>query len=234
MLFASSRRYKRRMVAAGLGLLGGYWFLISPLFSIPATQLLVRLVPPDRGETADAVVVLARASYIQGDRYTTAVDMIEAGRAPNLLVMGRAQGGLVLETMEKRNLSPSSLLSATCVRTTNHEAESAVASLGAKGLSRIILITDSPHMLRAWLIFKSFGFSVIPHIEPLPPEMPHNRRSFLAIREYLGLVSYAALGRFHNQSPSALPAAAQAIANDFPTDRCFMTVDQIRQFSSSS
>ncbi|WP_017298600.1 YdcF family protein [Nodosilinea nodulosa] len=234
MLLASGRRYKQQMVILGLGLLIAYWLMISPLFSAAATRLLVSFVPPDRGEPADAVVVLARDGQIEGDRHSTAVSMVAAGRAPNLLVMGRAQGMKVLRELERRQLSPARFLSSTCVRTTNHEAESAVAALGSKGLSRIILITDPPHMLRAWLIFKSFGFSVIPHIEPMPPEVAANQRSLLAIREYLGLVSYAALGRFHNRPSSALPQEAQAFANTFPADRCFMTAEQIRQSLSSS
>ena len=234
MVIAGRPRYRWRMATLGLSLLAAYWFVVSPLFSVPATQLLVRLVPPDTGATADAVVVLARESAIQGGRYDTAVDMVDSGRAPQMLVMGRAQGNQVFRQLEQRNLSPDGLLSAVCVRTTYNEAHSASAILGTRGATNIILITDAPHMLRAWLTFKSLGFTVIPHIEPLPDWIPHHERSFLAIREYLGLISYAALGRFEQRSVSDLPAMATEMLAKYPLDNCFMTADQIRRSLSSS
>ncbi|WP_275336071.1 YdcF family protein [Nodosilinea sp. PGN35] len=228
-MVASKPKYRRRMVSASVALLVAYWFVLSPLFAVPATALLTSFVPPDTGESADAIVVLARTGWIQGDRYDTAVDMVAEGRSSNLLIMGRSQGGTVLKALDERNLSPNLMLSAVCVRTTKQEAESAAAALGAKGLNRVILITDTPHMLRAWLTFKGLGFSVIPHIEPLPTEVDSGERSLLAIREYLGLVSYAGLGRFQGESPQTLPAVAREVAKDFPADRCFMTAEQLRQ-----
>lgn len=234
IVVASRPRYRRRLATASLTLLAVYWFLVSPLFSVPATQLLVRLVPPDTGETADAVVVLARESAIQGERYETAIDMVDSGRASQMLVMGEVQGNQVFRQFEQRNLSPDRLFSAVCVQTTYNEAHSASAILGSRGATKIILITDPPHMLRAWLTFKSLGFSVIPHPEPLPDWIPHHERSFLAIREYLGLASYAALGRFESRPTSALPELAQEMLAQYPLDNCFMTADQIRQSLPSS
>ncbi|MGB3310051.1 MAG: YdcF family protein [Nodosilinea sp.] len=227
-MIASKPKYRRRMISACLALMAAYLFLLSPLFSMPATALLSSFVPPDPGESADAVVVLARTDRIQGDRYGTALDMVATGRSPNLLIMGRNQGAEVLKASDDRNLSPN-LTSAVCVKTTKQEAESAAAALGSKGLKKIVLITDTPHMLRAWLTFKGLGFTVMPHVEPLPADVGYRDRSLLAIREYLGLASYAGLGRFSGQSPNTLPEVAKAVADDFPADRCFMTADQIRQ-----
>lgn len=234
MFLASQPRYRQRMVTFGLILLATYWFVVSPLFSIPATQLLVWQVPKDTGETADAVVVLARDPMIQGNRYETAVDMVNSGRAPQMLIMGKIQGRKVFQQLEQRNLSPELMLSAVCVKTTLNEAHSAGALLGSRGAKKIILITDPPHMLRAWLLFKGLGFTVIPHLEPIPDWVPHHERSFFAIREYLGLVSYAALGRFKERPASALPQFAQEMLNKYPLNYCFMTADQIRQSLSSS
>ncbi|OKH47142.1 hypothetical protein NIES30_14285 [Phormidium tenue NIES-30] len=228
-LVASKPKYRRRLTVGSLGLLVAYWFVLSPLFATPATALLSSFVPTDNGESADAIVVLARNSRLQGDRYNTALGMVAEGRSPNLLIMGRSQGNDVLKALDERNLSPNLMLSAVCVRTTKQEAESAAAALGARGLKQIILITDTPHMLRAWLTFKGLGFTVIPHVEPLPEEVVSRERSVLAIREYLGLASYAVLGRFEGQSPNTLPEVAKAVADDFPADRCFMTAEQIRQ-----
>ncbi len=233
MLLAVGPAYKRQTLFAGLILIGGYWLIISPLFSKPAIQLLTSFVPPDTGEPVDAVVVLARNPYIQGDRYSTAVDMIENGRADRLLIIGNHQGKRVFQGLVQRNLSPEVLMSAMSARTTKQEAYLAAAALGNRGFNKIILITDPPHMLRAWLTFQGLGFTVIPHIEPLPSSVPHHNRSFLAIREYLGLVSYGALGRFQRASAHDLSQRASALAKHLPLERCFMTADQIRQSLSS-
>lgn len=234
LFLASGARYRRRAVTASLGVLAAYWFMISPLFSMPANYLLGRFVPPDTGASAGAIVVLARDSTARGDRYNTAVDMVAEARAPKLLIMGENFGSRVLLALEKRRLPADGLLTARCVRTTKDEAYAAGAILGSQGVSSIILITDQPHMLRAWLTFKSLGFSVIPHPEPIPDWVASHERSFLAIREYLGLISYAALGRFENRPASELPQVAQAALTDFPRDRCLMTTDQIRQSLPSS
>ena len=229
MLLVSGRRYRRRMVALGLGLLAAYWFVISPLFWLPATHLLVSLVPPDRGESADAIVVLARKPEIVGDRYDAAVDMVAQGRANQVVIIGKDQGQGVYRRLAERRLATDVLLSAGCVSTTKQEAYATAAALGDRGVSHIILVTDAPHMLRAWLTFRGLGFTVIPHIEPIPQGVAHQDRSLLAIREYLGLVSYGALGRFQRPPASELSRVAQAAAADFPRDRCFQTADQIRQ-----
>ncbi|MBE9138915.1 YdcF family protein [Nodosilinea sp. LEGE 07088] len=229
MAFASGRRYRRRMVITGLTLLASYLIVVSPLFSVPSTALLARFVPPDTGGTADAIVVLGREQSAEGDRYATTVDLVANNRAPKILVMGDYNGRQVFRGLEKRNLPTDGLQSATCITTTQEEADSAWAILGPQGVKKIVLITDTPHMLRAWLTFKSIGFEVIPHIEPIRPSVAHHERSFLAIREYFGLASYALLGRFKPQPPSQLTQVSQQVAADFPLNQCFMTADQIRQ-----
>ncbi|MEO1068366.1 MAG: YdcF family protein [Cyanobacteria bacterium J06638_6] len=229
MAFASGRRHRRRMVTIGLALLATYWIVVSPLFSVPSTALLARFVPPDTGGTADAIVVLGRERSAEGDRYTTTVDLAANSRAPEILVMGDNNARKVFRGLEKRNLPTDGLLSATCITTTQEEADSAWAILGPQGVKKIILITDTPHMLRAWLTFKSIGFEVIPHIEPISPWVAHHERSFLALREYLGLASYALLGRFKQQPASNLTQVSQQISAEFPLNQCFLTADQIKQ-----
>jgi len=65
---------------------------------------------------------------------------------------------------------------------------------------RLILITDSPHMLRSLLTFRSLGFEVIPEPIPLPSDLPSIAVSITALREYVGLMSYASAGRFHSRA----------------------------------
>jgi hypothetical protein len=231
-LFAGGRRYRRRLVATGLGLLGAYWLLVSPLFSVPATALLTRFVPADTGEPTDAIVVLARPREAEGERYSTAITMLSAGRAPQLLVMGRIAATQVWEQLQQSQQPVDSLTGAVCVKTTKHEAESATAFLASQGARRIVLITDQPHMLRAWLLFKGYGFEVIPHMEPWADWVPHHERSFLAIREYLGLVSYALLGRFRQPSPEQFPALVAETTQRFPMAYCFWSAERIQAHQS--
>ncbi len=231
-LFAGGRGYRRRLVATGLGLLGTYWLLISPLFSVPATALLTQFVPADQGQSADAIVVLARPREAKGDRYTIATTMLSAGRAPQLLVMGRAGATQVWEHLQQEQQPVDPLTGVLCVRTTKHEAEAATAFLASQGIQRIILITDKPHMLRAFLLFQGYGFEVIPRMASWADWVPHQERSFLAIREYLGLVSYALLGRFRHPSPEQFPELVAETIQRFPMDRCFWSAEQIQAHQS--
>lgn len=232
-LLVSRPRYRRRLVAMGLALLGAYWLVVSPLFSGPANYWLTRFVPADAGQSADAIVVLARPSEARGDRYDVAVQMMAEGRADQMLVMARQPAQVVFRELQERNLSPQGLTSAICMKTTQHEAESAASILGARGLRRIILITDRPHMLRAWLTFQGYGFSVIPHMVAIPDWVPHHERSFLAIREYLGLVSYGLMGRFQQPTPDQLDTVWAEATTHFPPNDCFLTADQIRELTAS-
>lgn len=233
-LVVSRGHYRQRLVAMGLALLAAYWLIISPLFSVPATYLLTRFVPQDAGQTADAIVVLARPSEARGDRYDVAVQMMAAGRANQMLVMARQPAQMVFRELQQRDLSPNGLTSAICIRTTQHEAESAASILGSQGIRRIILITDQPHMLRARLTFQGYGFSVIPYMVSIPDWVPHHERSFLAIREYLGLVSYALMGRFQQPAPDQLETVWAEATTHFPLEDCFLTADQLRELTTSS
>jgi uncharacterized SAM-binding protein YcdF (DUF218 family) len=228
-MLSPSVAWRRRMGRGALALLVLYWWVVSPLFAIPAIYGLTRAVPPDRGQAADAIVVQARNDNISGDRYDTALGLLAAGRAKQLLIFGDWQGRRMYQALRQRGLPTDSLLTAICARTTHHEAELTAALLG-QTTSSIILITDAPHMLRSWLTFKSLGLTVIPHSEPLPSRLSSPDRSFLAVREYLGLASYALLGRFQQQPPEHLPEVAAALAKEFPRDRCLITPEELDQW----
>ncbi|PSB17881.1 hypothetical protein C7B76_09080 [filamentous cyanobacterium CCP2] len=229
VLLASSPHSRRFMLRTAFILLGGYWFMISPLFSIPATQLLVRFLPNNTGETADTVVVLSRGREAEGDRYNTAISLVETGQASQLFITGRNQIMRVFESLQQRELPTEQFFGTTCARTTKQEAYSAASILFAKGINNIILITDPPHMLRAWLTFRSLGFSVTPYIEPLPDETRQSTRSLLTAREYLGLLSYALLGRFNQRSSNSLAQIAEELAADYPPEQCAITADRIHE-----
>lgn len=228
-----SERLRTETFKVGLTVLGFYWLILTPLFSVPATQLLTSFLPSDTGQTAEAVVVLSRGRNVEGDRYQTAISLVEEGRASHLFVTGQHQSVRVFKTLEQNQLSTEHVLGTICARTTKQEAYSAASILFTQGIGNIILITDPPHMLRSWLTFRSLGFSVIPHIEPIPTTLRQSDRSILVVREYLGLLSYAFLGRFIPRSvdsPEALTQIAKTLATNYPPEECVITADRIRQW----
>ncbi|NJL49359.1 MAG: hypothetical protein HC929_20335 [Leptolyngbyaceae cyanobacterium SM2_5_2] len=49
----------------------------------------------------------------------------------------------------------------------------------------------------------------------------------------MGLLSYGLLGRLQSPTPDHLAQLMADAANQFPTDGCFMTAEQLRQSLSS-
>lgn len=216
--------WRKRILRGIVGALAVYWLLISPPFVALSEGLLMSAVPADTGETADAIVVLGRGYEERGDRYPVAMQLLKAGRAPQLLITGRGnfeRAGLLLDDYD---ISLAQISGTTCGRTTKDEAFSLSAILGPQGIHRIILITDRPHMLRAYLTFRGRGFSVLPH--PIDLEISSARHSMLTLREYVGLTSYGLLGRLFPQSPDALDSPPVDLVQDVERRGCAVTATE--------
>ncbi|MGG6296281.1 YdcF family protein [Leptolyngbya sp. AN02str] len=232
LLLLSSRRYRKRLLTLLMVVLGSYWFMLSPLFATPATAALVRFIPKDSGTPADAVVVLARGDEIEGDRYQSALELVEQGRAPRMFVTGSGNLVSTFLMLQEQAVDPTLLSGTVCARTTKDEAYSTAAILGSEGAKTIILITDPPHMLRSMLTFQGVGFQVIPHVEPAPPTLTTAERSLLAVREYLGLVSYGLLGRF--RAPENPNQPEIHVLSDEKRRSCQVTAQRIEQWLASN
>lgn len=176
-----------------------YLFLISPTLSSLATASLTWFVPVDSGASADAIVVLSRGEAANGQRYEAAAQLWQNQRAPRIFVTTQNNFAHMEKLLQQKQIPKGVLGGTQCAMTTYDEALSSAAILGLQGVQNIILITDPPHMLRSLLTFRGMGFSITPHITPLPAEMSSAERSLLALREYPGLLSYALLGRFNRQ-----------------------------------
>jgi uncharacterized SAM-binding protein YcdF (DUF218 family) len=203
-ILLGSSRWKRWLSQPIVWLLLVYLIVISPPIAALMVRGLTFFVPADSGAPADAIVVLSRGAEEAGSRYELAVRLWQANRAPQIFVTAK---GNVAKTHSLLNQAgaPGSVLSGTaCAMTTQDEASSTAAILGPQGVRTIVLVTDPPHMLRSMLTFRGLGFAVIPHISPLPADLSSAKRSLLALREYPGLLSYFALGRFQQQSIDAL------------------------------
>lgn len=201
--FVRFLRWKRQISGCGIVLLLLYGVVCSPIGIRFGNQLLVSLLPNDSGKAADAIVILGRGPDLRQERTQAATDLWKAGRAPLVFVTGWGDAHPIAELLAQQGLPPNTIDGEPCSRTTEENALFTAAQLQPQGVQEIVLVTDPPHMLRSFLTFRSLGFQVIPYLNPLPVQFQPRKEAFLLVREYLGLVSYGALGRF---SPREVPS----------------------------
>lgn len=204
------RPWKRRLSQTGLVLVIGYSLLSLPWAARLGGQGLMWMTPADRGQPAEAIVVLGRGPDFRPSRVAVAVDLWEQGRAPLIFASGGGDATELGEMLAAAGVPRSAIEGEPCSATTNENAEFTAALLQPQGIRRIVLVTDRPHLLRSTLTFRSFGFEVIPHPSPVPSSLSERQQHRLVVREWAGLVSYGLLGRYFTQSvtePSFLATA---------------------------
>ncbi len=188
-------RWQKLTIRLTLALLAIYLIIISPVFSRLGTQLLVKFLPADSGAQADAVVVLGRGWEQNPVRAKIAGSLWQAKRAPFIFLSGRKDAPLMAQFIQA-DFPDAKVDGEPCSLTTDQNAEFTAALLRPKGIKRIILVTDPPHMWRSLLTFQSFGFKVTPSFSPLSTEMRPIKKRFLVIRESIGLLGYGLMGRY--------------------------------------
>jgi uncharacterized SAM-binding protein YcdF (DUF218 family) len=165
-----------------------------------AVKGLVVFLPPDPGTQTEAIVILGRGPLLERQRLDLAAELWQAKRAPLIFASGRGDADRMVEQLEKTGIPQRSLDGETCSLTTWENAIFTSAILQARGIRRILLITDSPHMLRSLLVYRANGFTVIPRTTGIPSFFYGKRgKAFLYLKEYPGLISYALRGLFHPQ-----------------------------------
>ncbi len=198
-------RHRRRLLLGFLTLTCMYLTLISPLGAALAVQSLVAPLPADRGQTADAIVILGRGNLAEHERAQLAAHLWQSGRAPVILATGRGEAPRLVNYLSQAGVASKALISEPWARSTEENALYSVPLLRQLAVRHIILITDQPHMLRSLLTFRSFGFEVVPHPVVVPDAVSAIDVTTLALREYGGLLIYGLLGRFHHR-PQRLPS----------------------------
>lgn len=182
-----------------------FWFL---------DKVLVAFLPKDSGETAGAIVLLGRGG---GDFYTDrtnlAKDLWQTKRAPLIFTSGIDDAPSMISQLQEKGVPRQVMDGENCSLTTAENAIFSAAVLQPRGIKKIILITDSPHMLRSLLVFRANGFEVIPRTTPLPDYLGTQASFILKLREYGGLFTYAFRGLFSTPPKSELdsPALAKAV-----------------------
>jgi uncharacterized SAM-binding protein YcdF (DUF218 family) len=192
-----SKQWKALLLKTIVGLAATYLFVISPPGAALAVEGLNRFLPVDPGQAADAIVVLGRGPFLNDERSQKAAQFWRERRAPIILATGHHEAHHLLALIMAQGVPERALLEEPNARTTEENAVLSAQMLRQRQARRLILITDSPHMLRSLLTFRSLGFDVIPEPIPLPSDLSSIEVSLTALREYVGLMSYASAGRFH-------------------------------------
>jgi uncharacterized SAM-binding protein YcdF (DUF218 family) len=190
------RRGKRHLYALLVSVLFFYCSAFFPPTFELTEKALFHLLPTDSGETVDAIVVLGRGKPFSPSRVEIAANLWKEHRAPTIFASGTGDAPILLKLLRKQGVPIAVLDGEGCSKTTYENARFTADKLRPKGIQRILLVTDTPHMLRSLLTFRGFGFTVIPAPSPVPEELDRSRKATVMLREYMGLVSYGLKGRF--------------------------------------
>ncbi|MBD2109619.1 ElyC/SanA/YdcF family protein [Nodosilinea sp. FACHB-13] len=190
------RRWKRRISLAGVLLVLLYSLGLSPLRIQMGGKGLALLIPRDGGQPADAIVVLGRGGDFRPSRVQVAAELWQQQRAPLVFASGRSDAKEIGQMLKATGLPAEAIDGEPCSATTNENALFTAALLQPRGIRRLILVTDPPHMARSLLTFRSLGFEVTPHPSPIPRSLDNRKRQFLVLREWAGLIGYGMMGRY--------------------------------------
>ncbi len=192
-------RWKRLWSGFATLLLVTYFSAQFPLTTAVANKGLVAFIPPDRGQIADAIVVLGRGTVFRDSRVEVAANLWQSQRAPLIFASGAGDGSQIVNKLKQIGIPTEALKEEHCSRTTKENALFTASVLQPQGVNRIILVTDPPHMLRSLLTFRNVGFEVIPHKSPVP-HLTQTRKAMLMLYEYMGLVKYGLGGELVPQN----------------------------------
>jgi uncharacterized SAM-binding protein YcdF (DUF218 family) len=194
-------RFPWKRLSSGFGtlLLVTYFSAQFPLTTAVANKGLVAFIPPDRGQTADAIVILGRGPAFRDSRVKVAANLWQSQRAPLIFASGSGDGSEIVNRLERIGIPSEALNEEHCSQTTKENALFTASILKPQGINRIILVTDPPHMLRSLLTFRNVGFEVIPHKSPVP-RLTQTRKAMIMLYEYMGLVKYGLEGELIPQN----------------------------------
>lgn len=194
--------------------------IISPVGIALMTWGLAFPLPPDGGESVAAIVILGRGEDLRPRRVEVVQKQWPTKRASKIFVSGMMDAAEIIEQLKENGIPRRAMSGETCSGSTEENAMFTSAILNPQKHKKILLVTDQPHMLRSFLTFRSFGFTVIPHSSPLPSAWNSRQRIVLIAREYAGLIHYALTGRFKQKSLEELKQPAAAVSDRLSTWKC--------------
>jgi len=142
--------------------------------------------------------------------------LVSGGSVDLLGPSGQSEAAIMAEMLETMGVPRSALLLEEDARNTRENGTGVQAILEAAGLDRVLLVTSAMHMPRAAAIFKKLGINAIPaptdylvtvadyqfFLRPdlgtqlfnLVPSADDMRLTTLALREWIGIVTYRLRG----------------------------------------
>lgn len=193
--------------------------LSPPVLSL-ASWGLTAWLPQDSGEPVHAIVILGRGEQLRDLRVVEARQLWDSNRAPAIFASGMLDARLMVKTLKETGIPPRVLSGEECSQSTSENALFSTAILYPKGVRKILLVTDAPHMLRAILSFRRFGFQPVPYPIQLPASTPPLQYASILIREYAGLVKYAISGHFDPLPTHTLLSPASAVTSKIDSWKC--------------
>ena len=149
--------------------------LMSVVASLtPLVNIASRFVTVESDlKPCDAIVVLASSLMRDGtltsgstQRLLFGIRLFKQGLAPILVLSGPPRENTAPESTvrariaEEMGVPPSAILEISNVRTTREEAQQIAAALSNRKLTRVLLVTESLHMLRSKMVFEAEGLNV--------------------------------------------------------------------------
>jgi uncharacterized SAM-binding protein YcdF (DUF218 family) len=185
-----------------LGFFGVAFFFVSAFTPVPSI-LSYWLSPPPQLEQAEAIVVLGAGAWPDGvlsdssmRRALHGMVLYRKGLAPLLVFLGPGADEGPAEAQIRADLArvlgvpPGAILTEADAWTTREEALRMGAVLQAKGVRKILLVTEVYHMARARTFFERAGFEVLAaptHEDSSRPSSPegHLRLMRRMLQEFL-------------------------------------------------
>ena len=165
---------------------------LSPWWLNRALQLII--ARPNTSDSADAIVVLGRGPKYAENRTAATVQLWESGRAPQVFVSGVTDAPVILKRAKEMGVPTTDITGEACSRSTWENAfytEMFMPPLeSASAKPKILLVTDDLHIARATLVYRSFGFEVLPY--PVEAKSAMWRQHIF--REFFVLLYYVAKG----------------------------------------
>ncbi|WP_246564665.1 YdcF family protein [Leptothoe spongobia] len=177
---------------------------------------------PDPSASADAIVVLGRGPDYTKYRTDAAIQLWNAGKAPHIFISGILDAPVIIELATNRGIPAVSISGESCSRSTWENAFYSELLMPNQVASSpkptILLITDELHIARATLIFRSFGFEVIPH--PVKADFSMWREHIF--REFFVLIYYAVSGRLQPPTNEDYQMATTDAQSRIPRRQCIL------------
>lgn len=179
----------------------GAMALLSPLLLDVSVRCILALLPNNRNETAQSIIVLGRGPDSQSDRALTVSQLWSQNKQAEIFVSGMTDAPPIIENLKVMGVPEGQIRGERCSQSTWENGLFSDILLDDQTHKNVLLVTDSPHMLRAFLVFQGLGFDVTPYAVQVEPDNLFSlKRSQIILREYAAAVSYGVSGKFRGKS----------------------------------